>query len=433
VRLNRAAYRLHARLGRTWVVKRLLTFAKAGGLRWLPPLPRLLRVWQNTDARRGPRSLAVPEVPAELLSCAGIARDPEAERRAFEEWPLPRWSDLQPEATRLVQEGAWLADLPTLPKRTRWQRKWSEAARSAPATAGEPLETPSAEELTAALKQRAAELGLSAIGVAPFDPKYTFRPYLDDWEPSSRVVVCILEQNYEATQTAPSVRADRAHENTYARLMPMVYELAEHLRSQGFVARESGGGAAHGVAIHYAVEAGLGQLGLNGQLLTPFAGSRCRIYGISTNAPLVLDAPVDYGINGICDACKACVRRCPTGAITSVRKWHRGVLKAKIKTERCLPMVAQVYGCAVCMKVCPVQRYGLPAVLEEYTQTKRILGMETDELEGYDWPVDGKHYGPGEKPRSATGDAMLRPDGFTYDPDRRELPGGGLPPNVFVS
>ena len=86
--------------------------------------------------------------------------------------------------------------------------------------------------------------------------------------------------------------------------MLMLAELAELLHEHGFRARAH---TTHeGPIIPYAVEAGLGQLGLNGQLLTPAAGSRCRLTMITTNAPLALDSPVDYGILGICDRCRAC-------------------------------------------------------------------------------------------------------------------------------
>src|SRR5262249_311851 len=147
-----------------------------------------------------------------------------------------------------------------------------------------------------------------------------------------------------------------------------------------------------------------------GQLLTPFAGSRCTIELINTDAPLTLDHPVDYGIPKLCDICQVCVRRCPSGAIPSVRKFHRGVEKAKIKSDRCAPMVGQFNGCAICMKTCPVQKYGLPGVLEHYARTGQVLGKGTDELEGYHWP-DGRRYGPGEKPRSAVNTAVLEPNG----------------------
>jgi len=94
-----------------------------------------------------------------------------------------------------------------------------------------------------------------------------------------------------------------------------------------------------------AVAAGLGRLGLNGQLLAPHGGSRVRLNVLTTNAPLLHDEPKDSGIDGVCDRCKICVRQCPVGAITSVRKEHRGITKANINTERCLPLMMQSSGC----------------------------------------------------------------------------------------
>ncbi len=80
----------------------------------------------------------------------------------------------------------------------------------------------------------------------------------------------------------------------------------------------------------------------------------------------------------------------------------------------------QSAGCSICMKVCPVQRFGLPRVLEHYSNTGQILGKDTDGLEGYDWPIDGQHYGPGVTPRVA--ETVVRPPGFDFDPTRTEPP-----------
>ena len=235
------------------------------------------------------------------------------------------------------------------------------------------------------------------------------------------MIVCILEQNYEATQRIPAERSEQAAISTYAQLQDRLVDLTRWLHERGYTAR-----AEHYIGesmfIHYAVAAGLGQLGLNGQLLTPQAGSRCRINVIHTDAPLPFDEPVDYGIEGVCDRCQACVRRCPVGAIPKVRREHRGVVKAKLNTKRCLPIVTQAAGCSVCMKVCPVQAYGLPAVIEEYERSGSILGTHTDALEGYDWPLDGRHYPPGETPRVP--DDVVRPPGYDFDPDRVEPPSG---------
>jgi epoxyqueuosine reductase len=272
-------------------------------------------------------------------------------------------------------------------------------------------------ELTRGLKERGKEIGVSAVGVAIYDERWVFEPYRGDGEAGDRVVICIVEQNWEATQRIPSARSERSALNAYGRGIPLTDELAEFLRCRGYSAR-AGDAAGRMMVIPFAVAAGLGQLGLNGQLLSPFAGSRCRLFAITTNAPLVPDAPVDYGIPAICDSCQICVRRCPSGAIRSTRSSSRGVTKAKIKTERCVPMMVAADGCAVCMKVCPVQRYGLPAVIDEYRRTGEIKGKGTDELEGYHWPVDRMHYGPGEKPRHAVSNEFLHPEGLVFDANR---------------
>jgi epoxyqueuosine reductase len=167
------------------------------------------------------------------------------------------------------------------------------------------------------------------------------------------------------------------------------------------------------MVLKHAVAAGLGQMGLNGQILTPWAGSRCRINAITTNAPFEFDAPIDYGINKLCDACQ--VRRCPSGAIPRRRVPYRGVEKSKLNTARCYPVVAQTNGCAICMKVCPVQRFGLEAMLAEFAATGRVLGKDTDELEGY-W-FQGTYYRPGERPQLS--EEWFHPKGFTFDPNRK--------------
>jgi epoxyqueuosine reductase len=143
-------------------------------------------------------------------------------------------------------------------------------------------------------------------------------------------------------------------------------------------------------------------MGMNGQLLTPQAGRRCRLAAISTDAPLVRDASRDFGVPAVCDRCRACLRRCPSGAIPVKRSFYRGVEKTKLNLARCFPVVAQVHGCSVCMKVCPVRRYGLDAVYDHFERTGEVPGVGTDELEGYDWPLDGCHYGPGDGPKLPT-------------------------------
>lgn len=74
--------------------------------------------------------------------------------------------------------------------------------------------------------------------------------------------------------------------------------------------------------------------------------------------------------------CQVCVRRCPARALVKEQVWWRGVHKNKVIYDRCRPEMARYEGCGVCMKVCPIQRYGMKAVMEHYLPPERYLEKE---------------------------------------------------------
>jgi ferredoxin len=165
------------------------------------------------------------------------------------------------------------------------------------------------------------------------------------------------------------------------------------------------------------VQAGLGQLGANGQLLSPHFGSRARLMMISTDAPVVYDEAIDYGIHKFCQECQVCVQRCPARALMKEKIWYRGVEKNKLIYKRCRPVMARYLGCGICMKVCPIQKFGLQAVMEHYIETGgEILGKGTHQLEGYTLEDKG-YFGPGELP--------------TFDPEIFDMPHGKVEDVLF--
>jgi ferredoxin len=333
-------------------------------------------------------------VPTQLLTVEGIRRDRRAEQDAFEAEPLREIQRLYPKALHELYRQNWESFLPVQGQRIASEIKAKATAHVRPVRAASSQDVTA---LTSGLRNRAAEVGLSAIGVAPYDPKYTFAPYLTECAGlGDRVILCLMEANFGAIQTVPSPRAEKAQQAGSWVAVDRASELAYFLHERGF--RAAALRPDRFVLIHYAVEAGLGQLGRNGQLLTPVAGSRVRMVAIQTDAPLVFDRPVDYGVTALCDACMVCVKRCPPSAIPHRRDVHRGVEKARINIARCYPVMIKAHGCAVCTKVCPVQRFGLQPVLDEFAESGKILGKGTDELEGYDW-VDGEHYGPVRRPK----------------------------------
>ena len=214
--------------------------------------------------------------------------------------------------------------------------------------------------------------------------------------------ICLaLEQEHSATQTIPSLDAEVAQGATYKQQAELAKKLVQHIHSLGYRAQVSGPTWQFGPMIPMFVEAGLGQLGVNGQLLSPHFGSRARLQIIITDARVAYDRPVDYGVPKFCEICQVCFMRCPGRAIQGQRLWYRGVEKAKLIAKRCRPVMTRYSGCGVCMKTCPIQKYGMKPVMEHYIETGDVLGKGSDNLEGYELPDKG-YFEAGKLPRFDT-------------------------------
>ena len=250
-------------------------------------------------------------------------------------------------------------------------------------------------DVTEEIRTKARELGAGEVGFTKLDRRYVYFSKRR-WVKYQHAVCLAVEQDYERTQKIPGIEAEHTHFGTYEKIGALGLELIDYIRTLGYPAQMHSPSDESVVFIPMFVDAGLGQLGANGQLLSPHFGSRCRLAIISTDAPVTYNKPVDYGIHKFCQKCQVCVRRCPARALVKEQVWWRGVHKNKVTYDRCRPVMARYAGCGVCMKVCPIQRYGMKAVMEHYVATGQVLGKGTDDLEGF--TLSGKYFGVGELP-----------------------------------
>ncbi len=279
----------------------------------------------------------------------------------------------------------------------------------------EPASAPSGDDVTQQIKDKARELGYLEVGIAPYDHRYEFQSK-KNFTFLPHAICLAYEQDFEPTQTIPSVDAEIVHSSTYRTQAAAGLELGNFIRSLGYKAHVIHSSDATGPVIPMFVEAGLGQLGACGYLLTPHQGNRCRLMMVTTDANVAYDKPVDYGIHAFCQVCQVCVNRCPGRALMRDKIWWRGLEKNKLYFKRCRPVMARYLGCGVCMKVCPIQKYGLKNVMEHYADTGQVLGKGTHDLEGY--TLEGKGYfGPGEMP--------------VFDRDFFDMPTGTIEDHAF--
>ena len=260
----------------------------------------------------------------------------------------------------------------------------------------EPAGEPTGEDISEQIKNKARALGFLEVGITAYDRRYAYKSK-QDWVEYPHVICLAYEQDYEPTQTIPSIDAEIVHSSTYRTQGAAGLELHKFILSLGYHAQVHSSNDNSGPYIPMFVAAGLGQLGACGYLLTPHAGNRIRIMMITTDANVTYDEPIDYGIHAFCQVCQVCVNRCPGRALMRDKIWWRGMEKNKLYFKRCRPVMTRYLGCGVCMKVCPIQKYGMQNVMEHYAETGQVLGKGTHDLEGYTLEDKG-YFGPGEMP-----------------------------------
>ncbi|MFC1978608.1 reductive dehalogenase [Chloroflexota bacterium] len=117
--------------------------------------------------------------------------------------------------------------------------------------------------------------------------------------------------------------------------------------------------------IPLAMQAGLGQIGRHGLLITPEFGSNLRMDIVLTDLPLVSDAPIDFGVTEFCSVCKKCADTCPSDSITHGERSAEpitisnvaGELKWQVNLEKCRDRFAQTkHPCHICISVCPFNK-----------------------------------------------------------------------------
>ncbi|MCY4577860.1 MAG: hypothetical protein OXD31_02325, partial [Chloroflexi bacterium] len=149
----------------------------------------------------------------------------------------------------------------------------------------EPTAEPGGEDVSQSIRDRARELGYSEVGFTRFDRRYIYKARQSDVRRGLPNAICVaLEQDHPATQSLPSIEAEEAQGATYRRQATLVKDLVAHINGLGYRAQVSGPTWQFGPMIPMFVDAGLGQLGVNGQLLSPHFGSRARLQIIITDA-----------------------------------------------------------------------------------------------------------------------------------------------------
>jgi len=165
-----------------------------------------------------------------------------------------------------------------------------------------------------------------------------------------------VEMDEELLATGPAGPSLMESAHQYVNSGVIAVQIAHFIRGMGFQARAHIDGNYELVAPLVARDAGLGELGRMGLLMTPKLGPRVRIAVITTNVPLHITPRIpDYTVHDFCNICKKCAIVCPSQAIQKTPiTLVDGVERWRIDHEKCFGYWCQVgTDCGRCMSVCP--------------------------------------------------------------------------------
>lgn len=219
------------------------------------------------------------------------------------------------------------------------------------------------EVYTRRVKGLARYLGADLVGAAPLNPAYVYSHIGRSPGPWGEAVtldhpnaiVIAVEMKHEMIRYAPDVAVTTESACRYFDAAKTARVIARVLQRWGFRARAHVDANYRVLCVPLAVDAGLGELGRLGLLITPQFGPRVRLAVVTTDMPLIHDEPVHFGVQDFCRICGKCAVNCPSGSIPRGEKTEiRGAVKWQSAQESCYRFWRlQGSDCSLCIRVCP--------------------------------------------------------------------------------
>ena len=230
----------------------------------------------------------------------------------------------------------------------------------------------SPEFWSAAIKELALSHGALATGVTELRPYHVYThvgrgtgAYGEAVDLDHRWAFAFtVEMNHRRVSHAPRAPVVEESARQYVEGAKIALIVASWIRRLGYPARAHTDGNYRVVAPLVARDAGLGEIGRIGLLMTPRLGPRVRLGVVTTDLPLVADPPGDdLSVIDFCTVCKKCATNCPVSAIPNGERTPvDDGFRWAIDSETCYRYWNLVgTDCASCMRVCPYSHPDSPA------------------------------------------------------------------------
>jgi reductive dehalogenase len=231
----------------------------------------------------------------------------------------------------------------------------------------------SAVETTRRIKAAARIFGAGMVGICEIDRRWFYSHHfnrkteadapLDIPRQYQYAIMLAIPMDYRLSKTFPSALSGTTTGVGYMQSLGCANQLAQFITNLGYEAIASMNDTS--LNIPMAIQAGLGEYGRNGLLITPKFGPNVRIAKVLTDLILVSDEPIKFGVKEFCQICNKCADGCPAKAIPSGPPQdhapnissHNHVRKWTVNAERCFRFWTNMNSdCAICIRVCPYHK-----------------------------------------------------------------------------
>ncbi len=218
-------------------------------------------------------------------------------------------------------------------------------------------------EISNYIKSWAVKIGANKCGITELKDYHIYSNggrgdrYGEKFNKNYKYAIAItVEMDHQMLQAAPKASMVMESGQQYLNAGVIAVQITKFIGKLGYDARAHIDGNYEVVCPLVARDAGLGEIGRMGLLMTSNLGPRVRIAVVTTNMPLEIDLPkYEYSMIDFCIKCKKCADSCPSQAISfNDREEIGGVLRWQINQEACFSLWTNIgTDCGRCISVCP--------------------------------------------------------------------------------
>jgi ferredoxin len=220
------------------------------------------------------------------------------------------------------------------------------------------------EQMATYIKGAARYYGAYTVGICELEPYHVYSHVgrgPGEWGAPIAVehryaIAFTVEMDHSIMGSAPNAPVVMESARQYVEAGKVALELGYLIRSMGYPARAHVDGNYRVVAPLVARDAGLGEIGRMGLLMTPELGPRVRLGVVTTDLPLVTDGRREWtSVLDFCRICVKCATACPSQSIPrGDREEIDGALRWRIDSDGCFRYWNTIgTDCGRCMAVCP--------------------------------------------------------------------------------